>query len=101
MKRTLLSAAAIALLLAITSCGGGGSSLDKDVRKMAEFRCQIQKLMAKDPTDEKAKKELEEVTKEMEAFGEKMSKKYESKKDDKDMEAKAEAIMKEVMDKCK
>lgn len=101
MKKTFLSAAAIALFFAMTACGGGGSSLEKDVRKMADYRCQIQKLMAKDPTDEKAKKELEDLTKEMEEFGEKMSKKYESKKDDKEMEAKAEAIMKEVMDKCK
>lgn len=100
MKRTLLPAAAIAVLLAITSCGGGGS-LESDVRKMADYRCKIQKLMAKDPSDEKAKKEVEELSKEMEAFGEKMSKKYESKKDDKEMDAKAEAIMKEVMDKCK
>ena len=37
----------------------------------------------------------------MEAFGDEMSKKYEKMKDDKDMDAKADAILKEVMDKCK
>ena len=51
--------------------------------------------------DEKAKKELEELSKEMDAYGEKMRVKYEAKKDDKEMEAKATAIMKEAMEKCK
>ncbi|MCX6315829.1 MAG: hypothetical protein NTW29_00950 [Bacteroidetes bacterium] len=100
MKKTILPAAIIALSLAFTSCGGGGS-FESDVRKMADYRCKMQKLEAKDPTDEKAKKELEDLTKEMEEYGDKMRKKYESKKDDKDMEAKADKIMKEVMDKCK
>jgi hypothetical protein len=100
MKKNILTAAVTALFFTVTSCGGG-SSLEKDVRKMGDYRCRMQKLMAKDPADDKAKKELEELTKEMEAFGEKMAKKYESKKDDKAMEEKADAIMKEVMDKCK
>jgi hypothetical protein len=99
MKRTFLPAAVIALSLIMTSCGGG-SSFESDVRKMADYRCKIQKLEAKGPSDEKAKKEAEDIGKEMMEFAQKMEKKYESKKDDKDMEAKATAIMKEVMEKC-
>jgi len=61
----------------------------------------MQQLMAKDPSDEKAKKELEDLSVKMEAYADEMSKKYEKMKDDKEMEAKADAILKEVMDKCK
>lgn len=100
MKRTFLPAAVIALSLIMTSCGGG-SSFEGDVRKMADYRCKLQKLEAKDPSDEKAKKEVEELSKEMMEYAQKMEKKYEAKKDDKAMEEKANAIMKEVMDKCK
>lgn len=100
MKKSYLSIAVLAIVLFMSACGSS-SSFDGDVRKMAEYRCKVRQLMAKDPTDEKAKKELEDLQKEMETYGDKMAKKYESKKDDKDMEAKAEAIMKEVMEKCK
>lgn len=100
MKKHSLSIAIIAIAVATASCGSS-SSFDSDVRKAANFRCKIQLLEAKDPTDEKAKKELEAVQQEMKDFGQKMEKKYESKKDDKELEAKAEAIMKEIMDKCK
>lgn len=100
MKKMMLPAAMLAFVLSLTSCGGGGG-FESDVRKMADYRCKAQKLMGKDQSDEKVKKELEELQKEAEAFAEKMEKKYEDKKDDKAMEEKAEKIMKEVMDKCK
>jgi peptidoglycan hydrolase CwlO-like protein len=100
MKKNYLSLAVLAIVLTLSSCGSS-SSFDSDVRKMADYRCKKQLLQAKDPTDEKAKKELEELEKEMDAYGEKMAKKYEAKKNDKDMDAKAAAIMKEVMEKCK
>jgi hypothetical protein len=101
MKKSILGAFALSLLIGLGSCKSSSSSLESDVRKMAEYRCKMQQLMAKDVSDEKVTKELEDLKKEMEAFGEEMSKKYEDKKDDKEMEAKAEAIMKEEMDKCK
>jgi hypothetical protein len=100
MKKHFLPIAIVAIALTISSCGSS-SSFDSDVRKMADYQCKIQKLMAKDPADEAAKKEAAEIRKEIEAYAEKMEKKYESKKGDKEMEAKADAIMKEVMDKCK
>ena len=77
------------------------SSFDNDVRKMADLQCRVQKLEAKDPADLKAKKDLADLEKEMEAYGNKMEEKYKDKKDDKEMEAQAQAIITEVMDKCK
>ena len=99
MKKNFLSLIVLAFVISFSSCKS--SSFDSDVRKMADYRCQMKQLMAKDPSDEKAKKELQELSVKMEAFGDEMSKKYEKMKDDKDMDAKADAILKEVMDKCK
>ena len=100
MKKNFLSLSVLAIVLSLSSCKSS-SSFDGDVRKMANFRCKAKQLMAKDPADEKAKKELEDLQKEMKTYNDKMEQKYKDKKDDKDMEAKAEVIMKEVMDKCK
>ena len=100
MKKNFLSIVLAAIVICLSSCNSS-SPFEKDVKKMGDFRCKMQKLMAKDPTDEKAKKELEELIKEMDAYGETMRVKYEAKKDDKEMEAKATAIMKEAMEKCK
>ena len=100
MKKNFLSLIVLAFVISFSSCKSS-SSFDSDVRKMADYRCQMKQLMAKDPSDEKARKELQELSVKMEAYGDEMSKKYEKMKDDKDMEAKADAIMKEVMDKCK
>ena len=44
---------------------------------------------------------MEDLQKEMETYGDEMSKKYEKDKDNKEMEAKADKIMKDIMDKCK
>lgn len=68
---------------------------------MADYRCKMQTLMAKDPTDEKAKKELEDLKKETEAYREEVTKKYESIKGDTAMNNKANKIMDEVMSRCK
>ncbi|HEV7782724.1 MAG TPA: hypothetical protein VGO58_15725 [Chitinophagaceae bacterium] len=100
MKKYFLSMAILAVVAGVSSCGSK-SSFESDVKKMANYRCDMQKLMAKDPSDEKVKKDLEGLRKEMEDYGEKMSKKYESKKGDKEMDEKADKIMDEVMEKCK
>lgn len=92
--------AILAVVLSVSSCGSK-SSFESDVKKFANMRCKAQQLAAKDQTDEKVKKEAEELAKEMEAYGDKMEKKYADKKDDKDMEAKADKIMNEIMGKCK
>ena len=68
---------------------------------MADYRCKAQQLKAKDPADDKAKKELEDLTKEMDRYRDNMAKKYEAQKDDKSMNQKAEKIMDEEMAKCK
>lgn len=100
MKKKFLSITILAIVVSLSSCGSS-SSFDSDVRKMANYQCKAKQLAAKDLSDEKVKKELEDLNKEMEVYGEKMRDKYKDKKDDKEMEAKAEAIFKEVMDKCK
>ena len=100
MKKNFISLIVLAFVVSFFSCISS-SSFDSDVKKMADYRCQMQQLMAKDPSDEKAKKELEDISVKMEAYADEMSKKYEKMKDDKEMEAKADAILKEVMDKCK
>jgi spermidine/putrescine-binding protein len=94
MKK-MLALVAIAAAFSLTSCGGGG--FEADVRKAAEMGCKLDKL-SKDST--KAD-EAKAFAKEAEEFTTKMGKKYEDKKGDKDMEAKAEKIIKEVMEKCK
>lgn len=100
MRKKLIAPVALAIAVMLSSCGGK-SSFEADVRKMANYRCKAQQLMAKEATDEKAKKELDDLRKEMEAYTEKMEEKYKDKKDDKEMEERADKIMQEVMSKCK
>jgi hypothetical protein len=100
MKKIIFSVIAIMTIATFSACKSS-SSFDSDVRKMADYQCKRQQLRAKDPADEKAQKELADLEKEMEAYTTKMEAKYKDKKNDKEMDAKAEVIMKEVMDKCK
>jgi peptidoglycan hydrolase CwlO-like protein len=100
MRKNFFSLAVVAVIIVLSSCSSK-SSFEADVRKMANYRCDKQKLEAKDQSDEKVKKELEELEKEMDAYGDKMKKKYENNKDDKAMNEKAGKIMEEVMGKCK
>ena len=100
MKKYWISLAVLAITITSTSCSSS-SSFEKDVRKMADYQCQKQKLKAKDPADEKAKMDLEALDKEMDEYRVKMEAKYKDKKNDKEMDAKAEKIMKEEMEKCK
>ena len=72
--------AILAVVVSMSSCGGG-SSFEGDVKKFGNMRCKAQQLAA--------------------TFGDEMSKKYEKDKDNKEMEAKADKIMKDIMDKCK
>ena len=101
MKKNFLSMTVLAIVVSMSSCGGSSSSFEGDVKKFGNMRCKVQQLTAKDQSDEKVKKELEDLQKEMDAYGDKMQEKYKDKKDDKEMEAKADKIMKEIMEKCK
>ena len=100
MKKNFFSLAFLAVVIVLSSCSSK-SSFESDVRKMANYRCKMQQLRAKDPSDEKAKKEMEDLEKEMNAYGDKMEAKYKDKKDDKAMNEQADKIMEEVMAKCK
>ena len=99
MKKNFLYLVVFAGMLGLASCSSKGS-FESDVRKMADYRCKVKKLEAKDPTDESAKKELDAVMKEMDQYREKMQEKYKGKEDDKEMNEKADKIMEEVMAKC-
>src|SRR5262245_18872345 len=77
------------------------TSFEQDVRKMAGYRCEMQKLMAMDPDDKTAQEKAKELRKKMEDYSEKMAEKYKDKLDDKDMDKEADKIMEEVMKNCK
>ena len=100
MKKIFFSLAIVAMVIVLTSCSSK-SSFESDVKKMANYQCEREKLRAKDQTDEKVKKEMKDLEKEMEEYAEKMEKKYDDKKDDKAMGEQAKKIMDEVMAKCK
>jgi len=100
MKNFFLPAAILALIVSLSACSSK-SSFESDVKKMGNYRCKMQQLKAKDPSDEKAKKEVEDLKKEMDEYGEKMGKKYADKKNDKEMDEKAGKIMDEIMNNCK
>jgi peptidoglycan hydrolase CwlO-like protein len=100
MKKNFFSLAIVAMVIVLSSCSSK-SSFESDVKKMANYQCEREKLRAKDQTDEKVKKEMEKLKKEMSAFGDKMEEKYKDKKDDKAMNEQADKIMEEVMAKCK
>ena len=100
MKKNIFNLVIFAGLLGLSSCSGK-SGFESDVTKMANYRCQIKKLEAKDPTDQSAQKELEAAKKDMNDFSNKMEEKYKDKKDDSAMNAQAEKIMLDVMAKCK
>lgn len=101
MKKNFLSITLAVIVIGMASCKSSSSNFESDVRKMADYRCKAQQLKAKDPADDKAKKELEDLTKEMDRYRDNMAKKYEAQKDDKSMNQKAEKIMDEEMAKCK
>lgn len=63
--------------------------------------CEIQKLQDKAATDESAAKKLDAVKKEMDAFDEKMEKKYDKKEPTEEQQKKAKEIVEEIMAKCK
>lgn len=100
MQKNVLIIAAV-ITASLMSCKGGGGSFESDVRKSANYMCEMSKLAAADPSDEKSQKKLADLKKEKDEFEEKMREKYKDKKDDKEMEEKGGKIMKEVMDKCK
>jgi TPP-dependent 2-oxoacid decarboxylase len=100
MRKNFFSLAVLAGIIVLSSCSSK-SSFESDVRKMANYRCEKEKLRAKDQSDEKVKKDLEDLEKKMDAYGNEMEVKYKDKKDDKALNEKADKIMEEVMSKCK
>ena len=101
MKKIFLLSVAFGGLLLASCSSSLSSSLEKDVRKMASYKCQLQKLRATENPDAKIAEQTEKLEKEMEEFRTTMQEKYKDKKDDKEMNETADKIMDEEMAKCK
>lgn len=98
MKKAFLSLTVVAALI-LASCGGGG--FEADAKKMANFRCEIEKLSTKAASgDEDAAKKMEKIQAEALEFAAKMQTKYKGKEKDKEMDEKYDKIEDEVMKKC-
>lgn len=97
MKSIVHVVVSITMLVAVISCGSS-TSFEDDVKKMANYQCEIKKLLAKDQSDKEVQKQETALQKEMEEFAVRMGKKYADKKVDTEKEAK---IMKDILDKCK
>ena len=97
MKSIVHVVVSIIMLVAVISCGSS-TSFEDDVKKMANYQCEIKKLLAKDQSDKEVQKQETALQKEMEEFAVRMGKKYADKKVDTEKEAK---IMKDILDKCK
>jgi hypothetical protein len=100
MRKNFFSLTVLTVIIVLSSCSSK-SSFEGDVRKMADYRCKVQQLEAKDPSDQKAQKELADVKKEMDDYKDKMKDKYKGKEHDEAMNTQADKIMDEVMAKCK
>lgn len=100
MRKNLFSVFAIALVIALSSCGGGGG-FEADVRKRANYECEKRKLEAKDQSDPKVQADMAKLEDEIKEFDDRMEKKYENQKDDDARDAKARKIMNDIMEKCK
>ena len=101
MRKNVFQLFVIVFAISLASCGGKSGGFEGDVRKMARYRCDFEKLMKKDQADEKVQKEMADLQKEMTDFANKMEVKHKDKKDDEAMEEKADKIMEEEMKKCK
>ncbi len=102
MKKNMLLIAFIALWSGMISCkSSSSSSFEKDVRKRAEFMCEIQKLTAKAAADSNATGELDKVKKELDDYDARMEQKYKDKKPTDKESENARKIIDDIMAKCK
>ena len=100
MKKIVQVLSVITLIAVLASCSSG-DPLRADIKKMADYQCQLKKLAQAPSGDEKVRKEMETLQKEAEAFVEKMQVKYKAQDTVKAFEEKANKMMAEEMSKCK
>jgi hypothetical protein len=92
----------IIIFIALLIGGCSTSSLDRDIRTMANLFCEEAKLRSKvNEGNEAAKKELDELQVKMKKLSDEFEKKYKDKNNEAEVERKADKIYAEVMANCK
>ncbi|MBX3103057.1 MAG: hypothetical protein KF690_11150 [Bacteroidetes bacterium] len=92
MKKVAIYMMMLVGLVGFTACGGG---IEGDAKAMAEKKCECEKL----EKDEKAD-DLKKCRDQFSKLAEDMGKKYEDKKDDKDLNKKAEEAYEAAYKAC-
>ncbi len=100
MKK-LLSLLVLGTLILVNSSCKSGDSLEKDVKKLADYQCQLKKLGNITSPSEQVKKEIDTLTKQLTVYLEEMQNKYAAQDTVKSFQERANKILVAEMDKCK
>ncbi len=100
MKK-LLSLFVLSTLILVNSSCKSGDSLEKDVKKLADYQCQLKKLGNITSPSEQVKKEIDTLTKQLTVYLEEMQNKYAAQDTVKSFQERANKILVAEMDKCK
>ena len=99
MKKLFLTFIVLSAIL-LSNCST--SSVDRDIRKMANLFCEEVKLRSKVNDDNpNAQKELDDIHEKIKKLSDEFEKKYKGKKNDAEIEKKSDKIFAEVMANCK
>jgi len=100
MKK-IIGVFAFAMLIAAGSSCKSGDTLEKDVKKLADYQCQLKKLGNITSPSEQVKKEIDTLTKQLTVYLEEMQNKYAAQDTVKSFQERANKILVAEMDKCK
>ena len=100
MKK-ILGLFSLAILIMMGSSCSSGDSLEKDVKKLAGYQCQLKKLGNITSPSEQVKKEIDTLTKQLTVYLEEMQNKYAAQDTVKSFQERANKILATEMDKCK
>lgn len=100
MKK-IIGVFAFAMLIAVGSSCKSGDTLEKDVKKLADYQCQLKKLGNVQSPSDKVKQEIDTLTKQLTVYLEEMQTKYAAMDTVKSFQDRANKILAAEMDKCK
>lgn len=100
MKKFIGLLAVLAMIISVNSCKSG-DTLEKDVKKLADYQCQLKKLGNVPSPSEQVKKEIDTLTKQLTVYLEEMQTKYAAQDTVKSFQDRANKILAAEMDKCK